>query len=426
MLPRTLTDAVEMALSNRTELGIAKAQVSGAQAKVKESRGAFLPTVDLFSDARHTKSYDTFSGIDVSATVNGQPLNATITRSVPTYQVTSGTELGLNIYSGGLTTARISEASAQERVARAQKALAQREVVLDIAETYWSLKRAQMEEDLAAESVDLARRQERVHKNKWESGQISELERDSASLKTLEAEMRLANAVAARKEQSRRYRLALGIPLQVDHSEQRELLTDDPRMIDLNVFRELLDVPQPDIFKAKAEVDAAIAQERAQRAEYYPRVDFFLRYNQIGRDDEQLSDALANHSRQDRIVGIRLQWNLFNGLQSMFRLERAQADLNVAQLRADQEEANKLRAIQERRARIAARQNDVVLAEKRVDLAKLEARIARTQSESRLISEQQYRSKEFSVKEATTQVVIARIELIMTQLLLILDEAYLK
>lgn len=414
--PLTLVDAVNVALNRRQELMITKAQLAGAGAKVSEMRGAFLPALDLYSDVRKTTNYDSFSGVNISATILDQPVDVTVTNTIPVYQVTSGAELGLNLYAGGLNSARLAEARAEERANKAQESIERRGVILDVATAYWNLKRAQTEQGLATEALALAHDDENIARVKWEEGRISELARDTVTLKTLEADARLTSANSTLKGKRQLYLLALGYPPQPDRMDQVALLIDDPEAMDLDRLLRYVDTPQPNIAKAKAEADAASARENEQRAEFYPRVDFYLRYNQIGRDDYQLNSAFSDLSSQNRFVGIRLQWNLFSGQQSTYRHVRAREELYAARMRVDQERANQLKAWHEKQSRMEVLPNEVALAEKRRDIAKLEAHIARVQKNTQQISEQEYKSREFAVKEAAARVTMAKIDLMLARL----------
>lgn len=414
--PVTLMDAVNTALGNRPELLITQAQLAGAGAKVGEMRGAFLPTLDLYSDVRKTTNYDPFTGINVSANILGQPVDVSITNTIPVYQVVASAELGLNLYAGGLNTKHYAEASAEERAIRAQVSIVRREVILDIATAYWNLKRAQMESALASEALTLARDDERIAMAKWNQGRIAELARDRASLKTLEAEARLTSATVALREKNQGYLLALGFPPQADSTDEGPTLRDDPAAMDVEKLLHYVDTPQPRIAKAEAEAAAASARQAAQRSEFYPRVDLFLRYNQVGRDDHQLDDAFSDLSRQNRYAGVRLQWNLFNGQQSTYRLKRATEEAYVARMRIEQERADQLKVLHEKQARVKTLPNDVALAEKRHAVALLEARIARAQMSNQQVSEQEYKSREFAVKEAEVRVTMTRIDLALARL----------
>lgn len=415
-IPLTLVDAVNTALSKRPELMITKAQLAGAGAKVSEMRGAFLPSLDLYSDVRKTTNYDSFSGVNISATIFGQPVNATVTNTIPVYQITSGVELSLNLYAGGLDFAHLAEASAEERANQAQDNIARREVILDVATAYWDLKRAQMEQGLAAEALALARDDEHITSIKWKEGRISELARDTGTLKTLEAEARLTSANSIIKEKWQRYLLALGYRPQTDHMDRVALLIDDSAAMDIDSLLSYVNTPQPNIAKANAEADAASAKVDAQRAEFYPRVDFYLAFNQVGRDNDQLNNAFSNLSRQNRFVGVQLKWNLFNGEQSTYRQKRALEELYVARMRVDQERANQLKTWHEKESRMELLPNEVALAEKRRDIAKLELRIARVQMNTQQISEQEYKSREFAAKEADVHVTMSKIDLALARL----------
>lgn len=415
-MPLTLREAVETALNNRPDVKIAPLRSAGAHARVNEIKGQFLPTLDIFSDVRETTNYDPFTGIEISATINGQPLAATVTRTVPPYEVNTGIELGVNLYAGGLTTARLAEAGAEERAVAAQNALERRDVVLEVATAYWDLKKAQVEQDLAQQALDLARVHESIAQAKWKEGRASELELRVTALRTAESEARLSNAENALAEHWRRYEIALGVQAPARYAERGGPLRDDPETIDVNELLRHVAFPRPTVARAEAEGQAAEARLRAQRAEFYPRLDLYARYNQVGRDEDRFNDALSDWARQDRLIGLKLQWNLFNGLQSSYRSRRAQSELDVSRLRVDHERALYLREAQEKRQRVARLTNDLALAHKRLDIAHAEARIAQVQRNSGAISEEQYRSREFAVKEAAARVTIAKIDLALARL----------
>jgi outer membrane protein TolC len=420
-IPLSIDEAVIRALSGREEMSEVTAQIAGAKAKVAEAKGAFLPTIKLYTDTMRIDNYDTFSGINVSGEVAGQFLSATITRTVPTYQQFSGVEMALNLYAGGLTTANLEGARAEERAAETGQSVENRLIIVDVVTAYCNLKHAQIEAALAAEALELADERQQIADVRAGGGQTSELEQDRARLELLEAQIRRSNAVGTLNVVWQRYELALGLPAESQGVNPE--LVDDSDSIDVRSILKYIGIPRPEMVRARENVQDALAKERAQRSEFWPVIDLYVRFNQIGRAYDNLQGAYSDYHKQDFTVGVRVQWNIFNGWQSVHRVERAAADYTFAESNLRLEESNQQRLAIDNRLRVETLNNDVALAEKRLEIARLEARIAQAQQSSERIAAHEYRAKLFSIKEAEGTLKMAKLDRLVARLAAAMSEA---
>lgn len=421
-LPLSLEAAAEFALGRRVEPGLARARTRAAEARIGEKRAEFLPSINLIADTKQIMNYDPFSGIEISGRVNGLPVSATVTRTVPRYQSFAGIEAVWNLYAGGQSLARVEAAQAETQAAEIQLSMENRRTLIDVATAFWDLHKAQMEQALADDALALAREEERLIRVGFDQGRDSRLDVRGAAVDVTEAEVRLGNATLAVGDKWRRYELALGLAPDAHTARANPRLLDDAQAVSRITGRWLKQMAGDGVDKADAELRAARAEARSERAALYPRVDLYARYNVVGRSDGAADDALSELRRQDRIVGVRMQWNLFDGFHTTHRMERSRAEANVAALRLEQERFGHLRELGEKRTRVEQIGNEIILAEKRLELARLQEKIAGVRSEVRQIPEIQARSRAFATREAQARLAQVEVDLRLAKLALALVE----
>lgn len=421
--PLSLEAAAEFALARRVEPSVARMRARAAEARIGEKRAEFQPSINLIADTRQISNYDPFSGIEISGRVNGLPVSATVTRTVPRYQSFAGVEAVWNVYAGGQSLARVEAAQAQAQAAEIDLCVENRQTLIDVATAFWEVYKAQMEQALADDALALAREGERLIRVGFEEGRDSRLDVSGAAVDVAEAEMRLANATLAVGDKWRRYELALGLAPSAYTARANPRLLDDAQAVSRITGRWLKQMAGDGVDKADAELRAARAEARSERAALYPRVDLYARYNVIGRSDGAADDALSEMSRQDHVVGVRMQWNLFDGFHTTHRMARSQAEAKIAALRLEQERLDRLRELGERRTRVEQLGNEIILAKKRLELARLQEKIAGVRSEVRQISEIQARSRAFATIEAQARLAQAEVDLRLAKLALALVES---
>jgi outer membrane protein TolC len=293
-VPVHLEDATGVAVRNRPELRMELEREEIARSKVKESRGNFLPTLDLLGSSYYTRNFDTFTGINIQAQIAGQNISVNIEKVVPTYMLNAELNLCYNLYSGGRDSALLGEALSKLESAKYQESVTLRKVRLDVSNAYWGLKKAQIRYEMAKRALEVVRFEVKVAETEHRVGRISDVDFDAVLLKCREKEVALKIADRDCLRELGSYKHALGIPedVPVPSSEKIPALADDPGNY-VNSYEKTQ--VHPEILRLDSELQAASKREKAARSENYPQLDLFAKYSLIGRDSNSYPDSWGIH-----------------------------------------------------------------------------------------------------------------------------------
>ena len=417
-LPLTLQEAVSQALAKRTEMRMEKAQLDIAQSKIQQARSAFLPTLDLSSVTQRATLYDTFSGVAITGQIGGQDVALALTKTSPPYQVSNRLELGYTLYSGGRDTAYLAETLRSQDAARAQQKITERKVILQTAQAYWALRKAQVYTQSAARAEQFARVGDALAQTQLQAGRISALERQTAALKVLEKETAAIQAKNQLVEEVRKYRSALGFRgNETDDTDAIPPLTDEPEQT-----YDFIDsaADQPELLKTQAETQASQARIQAARAAYKPKVELYAQYGVIGRDGSDPVSVWSSQKSDYAAIGLRLNLNLFDGFKSAAGVQQARAEAELAQLRGDQMHVALTDATRDKVLRLETARSTLTLAQKQWELARMKENIAKTRWQSGQGPEFEYQQAQIESRDADDKVLLSRIDITLARLELML------
>ena len=413
-VPVTARAAVERALTQRAEMRREDAHIAAAAARLAVAEGAYWPTLAAYADMQHARTYDPYSGVEVTGDLAGTPIFVAVERVLVPYQAVAGLESVWNLYTGGADDARVHVARAELAAAHAQRELTRRALIVDAAAGYWALRKAQLQHTRAQTQAQHAAASARIAAAQWQAGRISALARERTELAALEAEHALRRSERVRDDRWQSYRSVLALP-----AGDMPALSDDPAQFDLAAILAALGIASPAHplpAKLAAEVAAARARADVARAAHSPQLELFARAQAVGRDDAGFGGAWSDLKRQDEVVGARLRWNLFNGGQERARERAARAEATIAELRHEQGERDRAERARERATAVALAEDALALAEKRRELARGELAVARAERELAQITAVQFQAAELALAEAEEQLTFAHIERLLAQL----------
>lgn len=414
--PLAFQDAIRLALANRLEGAIERTNIQSAEAHIEEAKGAYLPSLDVFSTLQRVKAYDDFSGVAVTATYAGVDIPVEVKKVTPGYQISGGLELTQNLYSGGARGARLDASRVAKLIAESTQALTRKKIVLDVVNAYWAFRKAQIACAASQRNLEFARKEVAVAAVQFQEGHISRIEVDAKTLMAETREIELRGAMRLQRDRQRRYLYVLGLDPDVQIAEQPRL-NDEPSRIDADkVLASVGLMREPEIIKAQREFDEANARVREARADFEPKVDFFLRYSGIGRGNQNFGDAETDFGKESAVVGVRLKWNWFNGFQTASRVEQADLSAQQARLHIDlvqREIANELR---EKRSEEEDKSDQLLLARRQLELSRTQFLIAKKRRETDLISESQYDTTRLATEEANDKMADAEINLLVVSI----------
>lgn len=379
---KTLAQAIERAGGAPLGVRIATAEVDAARARVKQARAPFYPSVDLLTNVDRINNFDSFSGITASVNIPQVNVSSTVavTQTVPRYQAGGTLQIKYDAYTGGRDSAQLRRQELALEAAEVSRRISQQDVTLDIAETYFKLRRACMEHDGAARRFVRAQRLADVTKQRTLEGRIAAIEQSASVLalaegrsavRSREQELDIAytDYLAASRDSTaaeppeQRCRFALAVDVDLAYAVQ---LSDDTLDAQLQSLR---------VRGAKESVEV-------DRSGLKPQVSLFARYSGVGRSDSSIGDGFSNFSRRQASIGLQVSFNLFDGDLTRQRVVESLAEVERRGLVAEQSAVD--RELAHRRSEIGVRMaaNRIELANARLDLARIQATLARDRLQS--------------------------------------------
>ena len=429
----TLDDAVEIAAVRSYAVRIAQYDVATASAQVAEAYGQLLPSIDASASyTRNVKQANPFAGSSAGgifgglgaigwlqyneqARTDGDPTTDPITFAQYNQNVSEGQQaVGFNpasstnpfgvdnqfvnalsisqtLYSGAAFAAvkgarslkRINEAALDQR---AQEAVhAARVAFLDAL-------LAQEQADVLQASVGRSAETVRETERRVAVGTAPKLQRLSAEVRLANLQTQLIQAENGAETAKDALLLQLGLPVGQPVVLRGDLQADPADLVQTVAFAEAAataDEARPDLEQARLAVKLLGVQKGITSSQYFPTLSAFADLSYVGSvPDERgfivndpaggpfdfqageegfFSDAYWQPAVS---VGLRLNWNLFNGFQTRRRVQQDQLAVEQAEVQLEQatefarfEVQQALRTIESAQRRIAAQDRNLQTAE---------------------------------------------------------------
>lgn len=371
-VPLELREAIVFAHNHRLDLRVAEKETSMTQLMVEESRALFLPTIDIHGEAGTNVGNAKGGDGTITAQVNGEPVTINVGRG-ERHSRTLSAEATLNLYAGGAHYARLQQMQARVRGARAQTNAQRQAAVIEVATAHYALRKAHLEYKRATQAASFAEEEAMMLQASHQAGTISRIDFETRGLKRFESKSRLAVARAEKSRHWRLYLMALGLN-PAEHQESESLtLNNDLSTKELLTLAVSLDETPPSIAAAQAEYEAAVAAVRMTASEYLPTIGVFARRT-VGSDDGIGASSIDSNAR-GTMVGVRLQWTLFNGLRNSPRRQRSVMDAEIKRMNMQQKENEWAAQIQEKWHEIARLEISAELLRNRLSVLSLRVEV---------------------------------------------------
>lgn len=412
-LPLTLAGAINTALQNRPEMHMENIQLQISQSKINHAQGAFKPSLDLSSTAQRIKLYDDFTSVAITGQIGEENVDLALAKTSPRYQVSSGLDLEYNLYSGGLNSAKLREAEAQDAAAHAQLAITRRAIILEAAKAFLELRKSQIYLQAATRKADYSLAARRLADTQSTSGRISKFEYQTRVLEADEKIILVGQEKLKFDEALRKYRVALGVDLHDAHH-----LDEFPSLGDDSDTYEFLEkqILHPKLRKVEAELEAAAARVEAARAARRPKVDLFAHYGIVGRNDTRFASSLREQDRDYAALGIRLSLNLFDGNRTQENIAQALAETELVKLQRQISEKSMTALFHEKTLSLALIADEIKLTEQKRLLHIAKEKIAKVQLQEGLISQMEYREVSLTLEEIQDKLRSLKIDQALAQL----------
>ncbi|NNF56895.1 MAG: TolC family protein, partial [Rhodothermaceae bacterium] len=432
----TLDEALQIALERNYAIRTSALNVETANSQIREAWGQLFPRVDLTSSyTRNVVSANPFAGSDAGGLFGSlgfldwlafneeartdedaetEPLsldefrrrqaegqaNAGITAnasdnpfSVPN-QVVNQVSVSQTLYSGSAFAA-VRGAQSLREINEAALDLQEDQVIHQTRQLFYGALLAQQQVNVITASVERTRATYEEANLLVAQGVQPKLTRLQAEVQLANTETQLIQARTAAEAARDQFLFLLGLP--VDRPIQLRGELDVP---DSDTYRSvgLIDAigvaldERPDVEQARLAVELQQVQRSITRAAYFPEVSAFANLSlnaslpdnrtvvtQTGPFDFESSTNSffsGDYWQPSVAVGVRLNWNLFDGFQTTRRvqqntiaIQQAEIQLEQAQEAVKLEVAQALRELESARQRVNAQERTVTVAQTAYDFA---------------------------------------------------------
>jgi len=398
--------AVQRALDDNQQAQIARRQVDIAENNVSVGNAGFLPTVTGQANyvRTRTNSDQTF--------LNGETQSSDGARST---QKDAGVDLRWTVFDGLRPFATYDRLGAERDRQAAATTEEVEALVADVIEGYYDVARQQRQVDVLREAVAISRERLRIVEVRNEVGSASDLEvrqarvdlnADSAQVlrqqtELVNAKSRLNQLLGRSGDASVRY--AVTSSIEVDTS------------LGYSPLQQTALQKSPALAQARQALQAAKAERRETRADFFPTIDLTAGYGYSQLDAE--SGFLQQSTSTDLTYGVSLTFDLFDGLNRWRRTQNAairatNARLAVEDVRsrltteltsAYERYQNRLRLVELERENLEAVRANVDVALEQFELGTITSVELREVQEQFIQAESRLLTAQFEAKQAEVE-----------------------
>lgn len=367
--PVTLVDAIGIALDNNPDKKIAVARIQMAEAGVRAADAGFYPYLGVYTEyiAADAPSVYLFKTIDQ------RQLSADVDFNDPgrLNNFESGVEARLNLYNGGRDILNRKMAETGVSISRLDQETVENSLTASVISAFYSALAARAFIDISEESVTTVEKQLNVMRIRFEGG--SALKSDILSL-----EVRLAKSQEEVVRSRNRYKIALAtLSNIIGAAPEPEIRVKGEGMPAAAIPGDYLSgmeyslAHRPELVRARESVVKSRMALDAARSAFLPTIDLRGRYY---LDDENMAYDL---DRDNWVVAVMLNWDLFTGFSTQAAADRADAVLEEmfaedrkTLLAVRREVKNAYLNLEAARARLNVAERSVAMAEESLNLVR--------------------------------------------------------
>lgn len=305
--PLTLGQCIKIGLERNPETRSSWLSSRSTAAAVGETRAAYLPTLELTSEARRGDP----------ASLNGED------KEGPESRLDTGFRVRHLLFAGGERISRVRVAEAELLAANFRHNTVLQDVALSVQEAYYQLLGANWGMRVAEETVKQAQYHVELAVARHTGGLVARSDVLKAETEKAAADLSMVRARSALRIGQGHLANAMG--LKVSRSFEIEELSGKSREQESSAIDRLLDEAaqnRPELQSALAQVEARRAEVRAAQARYWPILTTDAGYGWRERTSEEGRDTWS--------VGIGLSFPIFTGFHRAYQVQRAKYDLAKA------------------------------------------------------------------------------------------------
>jgi len=334
----TPQEIVRAAIEHSPLLRASDQEIEAAKAKKSQANALGLPSLDLSGRALQ------YDGLVESS------LGPTITIPAIEERYSASATLTQPLYTGGRNASKRRSAAFQRHAAEAGRRGAEADVALQALTAYWSWSKAFHALETLQSAVDRMQAHATDMKNLHEAGLATD--NDQLATDVVLDQTRLRLEEAHRRVDLARARIAFltGQDLAVDAAPEAAAIVEDLAAASEAESLDSARSNRAERVAREMEANAAQAQVRAARADYFPRISLMAGYetanpnNLFFPPEEEWSD--------DSFVGVVVSWNIFDSGLTRAKTREAAARAAQARLRQEQEDEAITLEVREARANL--------------------------------------------------------------------------
>ena len=351
----TLEVAVARALEVNPQVVQAATSVGTAEWGTRQAYAAFLPSLSFSS------------GASLSSTERFDPdLGATISGSSDSYS--AGLSANMDLFSGGRNLAGVRSARASVAAAEATLVTRRFAVALTAKQSFFAVLRAEELIRLSEERIGQAEQQLEAAERRLQVGSATRSDVLRSRLELTNARQALLNAQTQRRTAMYTLGETVGVVGPVA-AIPPESLEPQPLALEFDAMREIVMAEAPTIVSAGANLSVAEAGVSQARAQYFPTLGVSGGYNWSNQS------ASFDGGRTSWRTSLSLSYPLFNRLQREVGVDRATAQLTVAQAQAQDAVRVAMAELEGLIAALALAEEELTILQESVEVAEEDYRV---------------------------------------------------
>jgi outer membrane protein len=384
----TLDEAVHAALQVNPQVVQAETSARSAYLGTRQAYANFLPTLSVSSGSSLSSSerYDPTTNLRVSGQSNNY---------------SAGISTGMDLFSGGRNVAGVRSAHASAEAADANLLARRFAVAVTTKRTFFSVLRAEDLIRVSRERIGQAEENLSAAERRLEAGRATRSDVLRAELQLRNAQQSQLEAETQRRTSMHALGQAVGLSAPVA-ALRPESMEPAPLALSVEEMRGIVLAEAPAVVSARASLGAASAGLSQARAQYLPSLSMRAGYNWSN------TEFGLDNGRTSWSTSVSMSYPVFNGLQREVSVDRANAQVVVAQAQADDAQRSAVSEFERLLAGLELAEQRLHLLNESVDVAEEDYRVQKARYEHGTSTILELVSSQIALTQAENDLINAR------------------
>eukprot|EP01029_Cantina_marsupialis_P022899 TRINITY_DN5628_c0_g1_i1.p2 TRINITY_DN5628_c0_g1~~TRINITY_DN5628_c0_g1_i1.p2 ORF type:complete len:445 (-),score=58.23 TRINITY_DN5628_c0_g1_i1:5657-6991(-) len=334
-LKLSLADALQRATENNWQITKAKEEGRAAKAEFRQSNAVFLPNLNLSHTGVVTNDPLTSFGFKLKQEITTHADFNPVLLNDPDRIDNFNTKLEVQqplINLDGLYGRKAANAKMQAVDFTTERTI--NHIQYEVKKAYFQLELAQEAVRVLEKSEETVKSALELTQNNRKQGYVKEADELAAKVRVLEVSNQLADANNNRKKAGEYLAYLLGMDIKTPISTT-DRLDKQPSLL-LSLSQQSEGAARSDIMAYRKSIEARKNVLKSQKMQFLPKLNAFGAYEW---NDSKLFGTSANNY----MLGASLSWNLFGGYKNIGKVQKAKAELKIAEIDlAEYESRNKM------------------------------------------------------------------------------------